>query len=101
MPAGSVAFSFLSFFGRVVGPVAHRARRYGSAILGRLNCRAQLCSPCVMPKAAARGNHVETILYDIDMLDYCLDRLRGLWREKGKESNLCLEGSLLHYSSPK
>ena len=54
-----------------------------------------------MPKAAARGNHVETILYDIDMLDYCLDRLRGLWGEKGKESNLCLEGSLLHYSSPK
>ena len=30
-------------------------------------------------------------------LDYCLDRLRGPWREKGKEYNLCLEGFLLHY----
>jgi|SRR6516162_3456582 hypothetical protein len=42
-------------------------------------------------------DHLETIIYEIDMLDYCFDRLRRPWLERGKEYNLCLEGFLLHY----
>jgi len=42
-------------------------------------------------------DNAATIIYDIDMLDYCFERLRGPWRRKGKEYNLCLEGFLLHY----
>jgi hypothetical protein len=41
-------------------------------------------------------NHVETILYEMDMLDYCFSRLR---ERKGTDAdyNLCIEGFLLHY----
>jgi hypothetical protein len=42
-------------------------------------------------------NHVETILYEMDMLDYCFRRLReGNWAEI-KDYFLCIEGFLLHY----
>jgi hypothetical protein len=42
-------------------------------------------------------NHVDTILYEIDMLDYCYDRLRGhKWADE-RDYYLCIEGFLLHY----
>jgi len=41
-------------------------------------------------------NHVETILYEMDMLDFCFRRLRERKRA-GADYNLCIEGFLLHY----
>ena len=40
-----------------------------------LELSARLCSPCAMSKAAAREYQIETILYEIDMLDHCFARL--------------------------
>jgi len=59
-----------------------------------------------MPRTAARTktvsrppkqNHVETILYEIDMLDHCFGRLGEGRQGKGKDYYLCVEGFLLHY----
>lgn len=45
----------------------------------------------------AKRDHVDTIIYEIDMLGYCLQRLRiGQWVDE-KENNLYVEGFLLHY----
>jgi hypothetical protein len=44
-------------------------------------------------------DHVETILYEIDMLDHCFARLGEPWQARGKDYNLCLEGFLLHYKN--
>jgi hypothetical protein len=41
-------------------------------------------------------NHVETILYEMDMLDFCFRRLRER-KGAGADYNLCIEGFLLHY----
>ena len=50
-----------------------------------------MCSLCDMP------DRVGTILYEIDMLDYCFARLRAPWKATREDYNLWLEGFLLHY----
>jgi hypothetical protein len=59
-----------------------------------------------MPRIAARAEtvsrppkekHVETILYEIGMLDHCFGRLGEGRQAKGKDYYLCVEGFLLHY----
>jgi hypothetical protein len=44
-----------------------------------------------------KANQVEIILYEIDMLQYCFQRLREPWESKGNDYYLCVEGFLLHY----
>ena len=45
----------------------------------------------------SKESHVGTILYEIDMLEYCFGRLREKrWAEE-KDYYLCIEGFLLHY----
>ena len=42
-------------------------------------------------------SHLDTILYEVDMLDFCYNRLlRGDWVVR-KDYYLCIEGFLLHY----
>jgi hypothetical protein len=44
-----------------------------------------------------KGDHVEIIFYEIDMLEYCFQRLREKkWAEE-RDYCLCIEGFLLHY----
>jgi hypothetical protein len=45
----------------------------------------------------SKENHVDTILYEMDMLDYCFGRLRESRYTHEQEYNLCIEGFLLHY----
>jgi hypothetical protein len=42
-------------------------------------------------------NHVETILYEMNMLDYCYSRLRERKWANAPDYYLCIEGFLLHY----
>jgi hypothetical protein len=42
-------------------------------------------------------NHVETILYEMNMLDYCYSRLRERKWANANDYYLCIEGFLLHY----
>ncbi len=42
-------------------------------------------------------NHLETIIYEVDMLDYCYEKLKqGRWNDR-REGYVYLEGFLLHY----
>ena len=42
-------------------------------------------------------SHLDTIFYEMDMLDYCLLRLRGgKWSDE-RDYYLCIEGFLLHF----
>src|SRR5260370_20057757 len=41
--------------------------------------------------------HVETILYEMDMLDYCYGRLRERKWADANDCYLCIDGFLLHY----
>lgn len=41
--------------------------------------------------------HLDTILYEVDMLNYCYGRLRGGKFADQRDYYLCIEGFLLHY----
>ena len=46
-----------------------------------------------------KGNHLNTILYEIGMLEFCFETLTtnaGKWRDN-RDSYICLESFLLHY----
>jgi hypothetical protein len=45
----------------------------------------------------AKANHVEMILYEIDMLQYCLEALREKESSDRREYYLQIEGFLIHY----
>ena len=45
----------------------------------------------------SKENHGDTILYEIDMLDHCFNRLGEHWPTKGRDYYLYVEGFLLHY----
>ena len=45
-----------------------------------------------------KGSHLETVKYEIDMLRFCLERLRADSKQRDQgEVNLLIEGFLLHY----
>jgi hypothetical protein len=44
-----------------------------------------------------KANHVEMVLYEIDMLHYCLEALRGKEPSDRREYYLHIEGFLIHY----
>jgi len=63
--------------------------------MSKQDARTKLVSGTV--SRPSKANHVETILYEIDMLNYCFDRLCERWQAKGKDYYLWAEGFLLHY----
>lgn len=44
-----------------------------------------------------KDNHVQTLLYEMDMLDYCFEHLNKAKTREGKAFYLLIEGFLLHY----